>query len=272
MRLINHSVVNLGISPDEICVLAPWWVHLASMTRTLVMRLPDYEFDGPGLVPFARDQNNFWYRVARIALTEASPGMYVRRLRWSREILVDLSDCGVDVTTVSASGLLRASNSIEPDEEDGLDYLREYFERLMASMSVDYRAHTSLSEQHDAFFASSQVRIDRLVKEGAPFVRDISIFRRVFRNRTGITVSTVHGVKGGEFDTVIAYGLLDGILPHFADPDQTGSANKLLYVIASRARKNLHLIAERNRSRRGGVYDTSKPLSELKYDYDVIDV
>jgi DNA helicase II / ATP-dependent DNA helicase PcrA len=272
-RLIDHSVANLGISPNEICVLAPWWVHLASMTRTLVVRLPQYEFDGPGLVPFSRDQDNFWYKVARIALTEASPGMYVRRLRWAREIISDLTHCGVNTSSLSPRGLLRSSNSIELQTEDGLDYLDEYFKQLMDLLLVDFRAYGSLSEQHDAFFASSQVRIDRLVRDGAPFVRDIAIFRRVFRNRTGITVSTVHGVKGGEFDTVIAYGLLDGILPHFAEPDQEGNANKLLYVIASRARRNLHLIAERNRNKpwRGGMYDTTIPLGELEFDYDMLE-
>lgn len=126
-----------------------------------------------------------------------------------------------------------------------------------------------LLEQHEAFFTSSRVRIDRLSKEGSPFVSDISMFRRVFRHRTGITVSTVHGVKGGEFDTVIAYGLLDGLVPHFADPEQERSAKKLLYVIGSRARKNLHLIAERNRSKRWNEsYDTAVPLRDLSFDYD----
>ena len=71
--------------------------------------------------------------------------------------------------------------------------------------------------------------------------------RKVFESRTGITVSTIHGVKGAEYDTVIAYALLEGMVPHFADSDGEVSANKLLYVIASRARKNLHLIAERGR-------------------------
>lgn len=272
VRLIEHSVGNLGISPDEICVLAPWWVHLASMTRTLVMRLPQYQFNGPGLVPFARDQDNFWYKVARIALTEASPRLYVGRLRWAREIISDLADCGVNTSNISPRALLRLSNSIELDIDDGLDYLREYFAQLMALLSVDYSAYVSLAEQHDAFFDSSQVRIDRLSKEGSPFVRDIAIFRRVFGHRSGITVSTIHGVKGGEFDTVIAYGLLDGILPHFAEPDQDGNANKLLYVISSRARKNLYLIAERGRSKpwRRGIYDTTIPLRDLDFNYDVV--
>ncbi|CAM4194115.1 DNA 3'-5' helicase [Mycobacterium senriense] len=146
-----------------------------------------------------------------------------------------------------------------------------YFDRLMELLGIDYRALIELADQWDAFFESSQVRIDRLARDGAPFAADIEFFRRVFRERTGITVSTVHGVKGLEYDTVIAYGLLQDILPHFADPAPWESANKLLYVLASRARKNLHLIAERNRPHgRGRVYHATSPLQDLLFDYDVI--
>jgi superfamily I DNA/RNA helicase len=74
-RLLRHNVVTLGISPHEICILAPQWVHLATMTRRLTVLMPEYEFDGPGMVPFARDIENFWYRLARLALTDPSPTM-----------------------------------------------------------------------------------------------------------------------------------------------------------------------------------------------------
>jgi superfamily I DNA/RNA helicase len=76
-------------------------------------------------------------------------------------------------------------------------------------------------------------------------------------------------VKGGEFDTVIAYGLLEDLVPHFADPDKERSAKKLLYVIASRARKNLHLIAESDRPRRFGSYVTTRVLDEVEFDYSL---
>jgi superfamily I DNA/RNA helicase len=49
-------------------------------------------------------------------------------------------------------------------------------------------------------------------------------------------VSTIHGVKGGEYDTVISFGLLQDMVPNFNDPSDD-SAKKLLYVIGSRARK-----------------------------------
>lgn len=272
VRLIRHSAETLGIPHHEICIVAPQWVHLAGMTRRLVATLPNYRFDGPGMVPFARDIDNFWYKLSRIALTEASPAIYVRRLRWAGEILNVLDDAGADVSGLSRKALLRECNSVSLAEQDGLSYLRQFFDLLFARIGIDYRKLPALLDHHQAFFESSAARIERLTKEGATFIGDIATFRRVFETRSGITVSTIHGVKGAEFDTVIAYALLEGMVPHFADVAGDISANKLLYVIASRAKKHLHLIAERGRMRGGGhgEYKTTKVLAACDFAYDIV--
>lgn len=271
VRLIRHNVDDLGVDPSEICVVAPWWAHLAPLTRSLVVALPQFEFDGPGMMPFARDRDNFWYKLARIGLTEASPRMFVSRLRWAREILSELNAASISTEDMDPRSLLRLSNGIKPDALDGLNYLREYFDEFFKRVRIDYSMISTLVGQHEAFFRESQTRIDRLLREGTPFATDIDVFRKVFRPRSGITVSTIHGVKGGEFDTVIAFALMDGMVPHFSDADQLDGAKRLLYVVGSRARKNLHLIAERGRKRGGnfGEYGTSLPLRDLSYRYDV---
>jgi DNA helicase-2/ATP-dependent DNA helicase PcrA len=55
VRLILHSINELNISPNEICVLAPQWAQLAGLTRNLMVKMPDYSFNGPGMAPFSRD-------------------------------------------------------------------------------------------------------------------------------------------------------------------------------------------------------------------------
>jgi superfamily I DNA/RNA helicase len=271
VRLIKFNVEVEGIPPHEICVLAPQWVHLASMTRRLAQRMPDYQFDGPGMVPFARDVNNFWYKVSKIALTEASPLMYVTRLRWAREVLTELHDAGVDVSSFTPKSLLRECNSAMVEETDGLKYLRSFFESLFIRLRIEFRAFLLLEEHHNAFFESSQARIARLTKDGAEAIGDIATFRRVFAARTGITVSTIHGVKGTEYDAVIAYALLEGMLPHFSDPEGQVSAKKLLYVVCSRARKNLHLISERGRlDGRRNEYAATAQLAKCRFSYDAV--
>ncbi|OWK18967.1 hypothetical protein AJ88_46750 [Mesorhizobium amorphae CCBAU 01583] len=179
------------------------------MTRRLVAALPEYGFDGPGMVPFARDIDNFWYKLSKIVLTQASPHMYVRRFRWIGDVLGALGDAGVDIGKLTRKSLLRTCNSITIGEEDGLAYLEQFFDALFATIGVDFRAFPALAEHHDAFFESSRARIQRLQAEGAEYIGEIATFKRVFEGRKGITVSTIHGVKGAEYDTVISYALLE---------------------------------------------------------------
>jgi DNA helicase-2/ATP-dependent DNA helicase PcrA len=268
VRLIRYNIQTVGIAPHEICIVAPRWVHLASMTRKLVTALPDYSFDGPGMVPFARDIDNFWYKLARIILTEASPQLYVRRMRWAGEVLAGLSDAGIAVPDLDRKRLLRACNAITIDEKDGLTFLRIFFDQLFLAIGIDRDTSPSLQEHYEPFFECSQRRIDLLIKDGSHAIAEIAMFRKVFAGRSGITISTIHGVKGAEYDAVIAYGLLECMVPHFSDREQIESAKKLLYVVCSRARKNLHLVSERGR-RRGwsGDYQTTDILAEYSFNY-----
>ena len=271
VRLIRYNIEGVGIAPHEICIVAPWWIHLASMTRRLVAAMPKYSFDGPGMVPFARDIDNFWYKISRIILTEASPQLYVRRIRWAGEVLAGLADAGVDISQLSRKRLLRECNSITIAEADGLKFLTGFFEALFAAIKIDFRAFEPLLEHYQAFFESSKLRIERLQKEGSAAIGETDMFRKVFASKSGITVSTIHGVKGAEYDAVIAYGLLEGIVPHFSDADQVAAASKLLYVICSRARKNLHLLSEQGRLRgRGEVYAPTKILLGCNFTYDIV--
>lgn len=260
VKLIKFNIETVQVPPHEICILAPQWPLLASMTRKLVSAMPEYQFDGPGVVPFARDIENFWYKLSKIALTQASIGLYVRRLRWAAEVLKDMDAAGVDVSKLTKKLLLRECNAIEIHETEGLPYLRAFFDALFGRLKISFDSFEMLREHHKAFFDSSKARIDRLKGEGADFISDLKTFKKVFQNRTGITVSTIHGVKGAEYDVVIAFGLLQGMVPHFNDEKQDdrgeGSAKRLLYVLSSRARKNLYLISEQGR-------EGKKPTSAL---------
>jgi superfamily I DNA/RNA helicase len=272
-NLILFNVTDKGISPNEICIVAPQWVHIASITRQLMIRLPDYSFNGPGMAPFSRDIDNFWFKVSRIVLTEPSPYMYVRRLRWSKEVLKELDSIGVDVSDISDKQFLRICNSISINENEGLKYLKNFFDEICNHLSISLDDYDMLYEHYTAFFESSRSRIDRLIKEGNPCIGEIESFRKVFKQKDGITVSTIHGVKGEEYDTMIGFALLDDYVPHFNDKNGEANAKKLLYVLASRARKNLHIISEYgrgvNRNNPGGKSPTPH-LLEYKYQYSKV--
>lgn len=267
-RYIEYSINELTISEKEICVIAPWWIHLATLTRKLVNRLPLYSFDGPGLVPFSRDIDNFWFKLTQIILTEPSPNMYVKRVRWASDVISDMQFALIDTHLITPKSLLKIINSITVEDENGLDYLRSFFNELFKMFNIDFTLYPMLKEHYDAFFNSSHDRIKRLSSDNENFVADINTFKKAFKPRNGIKISTIHGVKGGEYDVVIAFGLLQGIVPHFND-NNVDNAKKLLYVIGSRARKNLHLISETERMKgKGKKYQPTEILHWLPYQYD----
>ena len=272
VRLILYNINVKQISPNEICIVGPQWVHLASLTRNLMIKLPDYSFNGPGMAPFAKDIDNFFYKLCRIVLTEPAPNMYLTRLRWSSEILSELNHLGIDVSHVNKKKLLMYCNLINLKEEDGVKYLRSFFDTLFAKIEIDFAEYSSLKEHYSSFFKSSEDRIAKLVKEGYDYISTTENFKKVFKQRDGITISTIHGVKGAEFNTVIAFALLQDYVPHFSDKNGEDSAKKLLYVISSRAKKNLHLISEKGRFRSWGnppaEYTPTEQLAIYNYDYD----
>lgn len=268
-RLVRHSVEKLGIPPHEICVLAPQWFPLAAMTRNLVVQMPEYHFNGPGMVPFARDIDNFWYKLSRIALTEPSPSMYIRRLRWAGEILNELENLGVNISNVSRKEFLRLCNTLTIDEDEGLVFLQRFFDSLFSLLGIKFQDFQQLNAHYGAFFESSKSRIAKLEREGIYAIGDLSFFKKVFQIRSGITVSTIHGAKGAEFDVVIAFALLDGMVPHFNDNDGDITAKKMLYVASSRARKNLHFFSEGGRKRGySGYYTPTPQLMNYTFRYD----
>lgn len=99
---------------------------------------------------------------------------------------------------------------------------------------------------------------------------ELAFFKRAFQPHSGITVSTIHGAKGAEFDVVIGYVLLECMVPHFNDADGDTSAQKLPYVVGCRARKHLHLFFRGRPRGRGNVYLPTPLLATCGFAYDAI--
>lgn len=264
-RLIRHSLYEQRIRPEEICIIGPQWQSLAAMTRRLMSRLPECSFDGPGMIPFGRELDNFWYKVSRICLSDPAPDMYLRRVRWATEVVDALADEGIKCGH-SPKSLLKELNAIQLTEQNGMQYLEQYFQKFLELIRIPLLdTYPSLHNHYLSFFETAHKKIARAKSDGLELIEGIDNFKRAFRPRSGITISTIHGIKGAEFDNVIAFSLLEGLVPHWADPKPLESAKKLLYVICSRARKNLFLISETARGKAG-----TSELVKTDYLYDTV--
>ena len=273
-HLIRESVKS-GVPQNEICVLAPHWWHVRALGRSLVRLLPDIDFDAPGLSPLHCQRDNFWFKVTRLFLTDPNPNLYRTRLRWAREVIQDLKDMyGVGILEIfqQPRSLLRLVNSIISSKDDGLSYLEEVFNILMETLKIDVNFNETLSESRGLFFEKAKERIKE-TGENAP--ANVHSFKKLFKHPSGVVISTCHGVKGEEYDTVIAFGLLKGYIPNWqiiihGDPNTADDrASKLLYVICSRAKRRLHLIAESERfTQNHNEYETTPLLKSIEFDYD----
>jgi len=266
---IIRSRIHSGVKEEEICVLAPTWYMIIPMGRRLKALLPEFNFDAVGLSPLQRNRENIWFRIARLFLVVPSPQRISTRKRWAKEIVDELENIGEGVLMEidnKAKILLKVINSIKSDKVEGLDYLEECFGKFCDFFGIDPMANEYLKANWDTFFEGAK---QRLSDPDLCIPSDIESFRNMFHHEKGIVVNTCHGIKGDEFNTVIAFGLLHGRLPNRNEQD-INAANKLLYVICSRAKEELHLISETGRTY--GKYKTpylpTEQLNAVHYEYD----
>lgn len=269
-----NAALQRGIPPGEICVLAPQWAHLRVISRALVARLPDVEFDAPGLSPIYGQRDNIWYEIARVLLSAPAPNRFGTRIRWANGILGRLSEqynVRIPEELQNARKLLRFANSVSRDEHDGLAFLRFAFSSFLDKIEFEIEACPALQHAHTLFFEKANDALERIGEDAA---RSLESFQGLFGVRSGVRISTCHGAKGEEYATVIAFGFLRGYIPNWSEiyKDQAVAeehASRLIYVVCSRAKLNLHLIAESGRRTKGGSpYETTSLLLNTNFRYD----
>lgn len=267
-----QTELNNGTNENDICVIAPQWAPIRSMTKKLITLLPQVKFDAPALSPFHGQQDNFWLIVSKLVLTEPSGRLLSTRVRWSNELLKNLIESHHHTSDLTAKKLLKVINSFQSDTVVGTEYLKECFEFILDELDIDLAHDLLLKEQFDLFFEKATLNIEN---NNGQYEDTVVALKSFFKESTGIVVNSCHGVKGEEYKTVIAFGLLKGFVPHWNDiinqPAQVGqnSESKMLYVIASRAKEKLFLFAEYGRRTQGrNLYETSAMLSAYNYPYD----
>jgi superfamily I DNA/RNA helicase len=153
-----------------------------------------------------------------------------------------------------------------------LAYLRDVFTQFLKLIEFDVETCATLKQAYEGFFETAE---EHLSRNDQALPRDSASFRKLFSHPSGVVINTCHGVKGEEYHTVIAFGLLKGFVPHWdaiIDQPQEVAADqesKLLYVICSRAKQRLHLISESGRvTGKNNAYSTADLLRTIEWEYD----
>ena len=272
-RLVQESLCK-NIPENEICILVPQWWLVTSMTRKLKMMLPNASFDAASLAPMSKNRDNFWYKLSRLFLTEPSPTIYSLRYKWAGELLDKFHEhTGTKFPEPYSveRDILRLINTISSKETEAILYLEDCFKQFINRLKINQNDLDILKDSWDIYFRNVN---NRLSDPEYDVPSDIVAFRNLYKESKGIVINTCVGIKGEEFETVIAFGLLEGFIPHWNDifstnTNEMDSSNKLMYVICSRAKTNLHLISELGRTTRRGVALKVTPILNSKnYNYD----
>jgi superfamily I DNA/RNA helicase len=271
---IIEKEINSGVPQSEICVLAPQWWLLFPFSKAIKERLPEYSFDAPDITPFKSDPLNLFYVIAKLVFTAPGENTWLRK-QHARNVLKILDgEYGYSSLedSISLYDLLDIINVKRMMSDDGITTYIEVVKFLFKSINIDFESDEKLIKGFDDFLDKSTDRISSYKLDSST-----DFFRSCFREKKGIVINSYHGVKGTEFTTVIAYGLLCGYVPSWHliyDPEKSNEykeeeVKKILYVISSRAKERVYLFSERGRkTKRGVALKPSNIIQEYSYQYD----
>lgn len=261
-QIITDSLAQ-GYKESDIVILAPQWFHLFEIAGEIRKRLPTMKLDAPDIVPLKKDEENIIYKISKLLLTTFDFHNLNRLKQITREIIKQFEDeYGIVIkhNTIDFLNLVKNSQS---SDDIGTDFLFNSLTNLFNYLNLLDLFRNDV----DSFVQATRERIERYQNQGIE--DDKTYFEQSLRSKTGVVISTFHGVKGEEYAIVIAFGLLEGYIPHWNDiyknyDDARKKSKKLLFVICSRAKEQIYLFAETDRAtQRGKLYKLNAEIEEI---------
>ncbi len=268
---IVKDELSKGIPDNEICIIAPQWWLLFPLSKRMKELLPNVKFDAPDITPIKYDPMNVFYLISKLIFTESGQRIQLRK-RVANEIIEILTEeYKISLSEkIDLYKVLKVINSISKTNENGIIYLQESIIKFLIEMGIDLSIESYLHKAYEDFMARVKDRV-----KNNHLSTDIDVFKQCFKEKEGVVINTFHGVKGEEYTTVIAFGILNGYIPHWdiiinkSSNYREDETKKLLYVVCSRAKENLYLFSEQGRTTQRGVPLT--PTNEIafyEYKYD----
>lgn len=272
---IITETLNSGVAEEQICITAPQWYRLYSIATELGRMLPNIKFNAPDITAFKYDPLNPFNILARLSFTAEGQHVRLRKKLATEFINIMTMEYGIALRDgFDSLSLLKTINGIvqKKNYKDGIDCLNKVFSCIIGFSRGYISSDDTIMRSFKLFIEKAESRIKKY-----DLARDYDSIAKCFDEKKGIIITTIHGTKGEEYDTVIAFELLNGILPHW---DYIMKANlrtqrrditdKLLYVLCSRAKKNLYLFSENGRCTNNGYpYTATDELKQYYYQYDL---
>lgn len=270
-ELIKRQL-SCGIPESEICVAVPQKYLLYPVVKDLYKLLPDTNFDAPDFTPFKKNPLNPFYLIAWIAFSKDKELIKLRKKRVQELISLLKEDYGIFLhETIDYFDILDniSQTVFSTRHSDGVQCYQAVVKNLFLLMNISLKSEKTLNCNYHAFVNEMNERIEK-----NRLSKNVEDFEKCFNRKRGIVITTIHSLKGEEYTTVIAFGLLNGMVPNWRYCDKTIKRRsivfKLLYVLFSRSKKNLYLISEQGRCTSGRQkYTPTDELVEIDFEYDL---
>ena len=268
-EIVRGELAN-GIQEEDICVVAPQWYQIYPMANRLRKLLPDNNFDAPDISPIKYDPLNVFFLIAKLLFTQKSGHRLLRRKEADEILTIIKEDYGFVISDrVSKLDILKVINSTQFILDNGVLTLKNAIKKVWEFLGI--KMEGELEKTNTQFFEKINSRI---AEHDLPYACEE--MEKCFKEKKGIVVNTIHGIKGEEYTTVIGFDLLNGHLPHWdyiMKQELKGlkheETSKMLYVLCSRAKENLYLFSERGRLTKSGTpYRTTDELANCNFEYD----
>ncbi|WP_299807808.1 ATP-dependent helicase [uncultured Shewanella sp.] len=252
---IIETHLNQGVYAEEIAVLCPSWFDVIGLSKEIDSLEKSFKVDGVLISPIPKNQDNLWLPLIRLILTKVDMRNFIKRRRLAIELSEKLYESAATHERVEPRLLLQLINSIT------LDVNREIVSWIDSAVNTFCsKLNVNLDETTIAYSSKRSI-IDATIERMKKYKMNYQAYdlERFFSSSNGVKIAVFHSSKGDEYDVVICTGLLHGKVPNWKDiygcsvAHQNYVARRLLYVIASRARKHLYLVSEKGHETSGKV-------------------
>lgn len=237
---IVKEELSRGIPDNEICIIAPQWCLLFPLSKKIKELLPNVKFDAPDITPIKYDPMNVFYLISKLLFTESGRKIYLRKKIASEIIEILTEEYKIHLSDkIDNYKVLKIINSISESDENGVVYLQKAINSFLIELGIDLNLESRLQKAYEDFILMVKDRV-----KNNHLSTDVDTFKQCFKEKDGVVINTFHGVKGEEYTTVIAFGILNGYIPHWntiikkSHDYRESETKKLLYVVCSRAKKN----------------------------------
>lgn len=268
---IVKEELSRGIPDNEICIIAPQWCLLFPLSKKIKELLPNVKFDAPDITPIKYDPMNVFYLISKLLFTESGRKIYLRKKIASEIIEILTEEYKIHLSDkIDNYKVLKIINSISESDENGVVYLQKAINSFLIELGIDLNLELRLQKAYEDFILMVKDRV-----KNNHVSTDVDTFKQCFKEKEGVVINTFHGVKGEEYTTVIAFGILNGYIPHWntiikkSHDYRESETKKLLYVVCSRAKKNLYLFSEQgHKTQNGKPYTPTDEIVAIDYKYD----